>query len=334
MIFWRPAAPLYSATYYSDSGAQRGGEIFVALRTRYSEKRSLDPLAGTTDKRDYRSELARLEIGATDDRIAWPARAWIEFSGWILEDSTFRGPGPGVSLWWIGGENDEYGGRERALYFGDAAAQISRVPIPVADGQQAQSDTTGYAASESRDLLKAAVPSPSGRLMAILEEDLVNEASRSAPDRLRIVTVEMRGASTADGAASPGASAVVLRTIARVHAPGPVMSGPRWSADDSGVYIQTEAGIWFLTADLSAPAGGTQAIGSPALRRVNRYPACLSPRTNSGETLSPRGRRLYFDDSVGEFLVMQAARNNFFSFAGTPWAGDDADGSENLNCRP
>jgi hypothetical protein len=311
MIFWKPAAPIHSATWFDTSGG--GAERFVGLTTRYSEKRSLDPLSGSTDKRDYRSQVALLGVapGEASEAAVSRTREWFEFAGWILEDSLFRGPGAGESLWFIGGENDGYAGVDRRLYFADQRGRVSAVSVR-AGSAEVDDDHVGF-------VLKRAVPSPSGGLLALFEEDRARPSSRRSPERLRLVAVDFDHSTNAT---------VAVREVARAAAPGLVASGPRWAPDSAGMYFETEAGIFYLGVN-AASASGTL---SP--ERPGRYPACLNPATTSGGAISDRGRRLYYDDSAGEYRVIQEAAKSYYTFRATPWSRAAADGSARLDCRP
>lgn len=332
MIFWRPAAPLHSAVWFDSGSASPGRPVvgnsperdarlerFVELTTRYQERSPLDPLSGTTRKRNYRSQVSLLEISSSE--IA-SEKAWFEFSGWVLEDSLFRGPGAPDSLWFIGGENHDYAGPERALYFADGAGRVRMVApggqVASANPAPAGGGPGGASAEVDRPVLKRAVPSPSGRLLALLEEGPADSVASGATVqmRLRLVAVH-RGplSKPAEFTPSPAAGetpgvAGALREIGSAAFSGSLLGGPRWAPDDSGVYLETETGVLRLAAAANAASG---------LRKASRYPACLEPVTSSGGAISPNGRRLYFDDQAGRYRVITEAPGAYSVFVRTSW---------------
>ena len=133
MFFWHSAKPAQVAVWYESTRSGAPRDRFVALTMSYQEKNSFDPLAGTTVKRDYRTRLRLLDVvpGAGGDaKISEGAQTsrWPEFPGWILETSVFRA-GPAGGLWFVGGENNHYGGPERALYFLSADGRSRAVQL-------------------------------------------------------------------------------------------------------------------------------------------------------------------------------------------------------------
>ena len=309
----------------------------MELRIHYQERSTLDPLSGTTRKRNYRSRVSLLEIEASPAPGIASEKAWFEFSGWILEDSLFRGPGGADSLWFIGGENHDYAGAERSLYFADASGRVRIVALAgeaaSAQAAGAGSEPGGASAEFDRSVLKRAVPSPSGRPLALLEEQHADAFApgQSAQMRLRLLAVDpallASLSEAANFAQSPAAKqtpgdVVAVREIGRAVTSGSLLSGPRWAPDNSGVYIETEAGVLRLGGEASAASG---------LRKAARYPACLEAVTTSGGAVSPNGRRLYFDDQTGRYRVITEAAGDYPVYDRTLWR-DASASSQGTDC--
>lgn len=330
MFFWRSAAPIRVAVWLDSTSA--GRDRFVELSTGYSEKNSLDPLSGTTRKRDYRTEVSLLEVEDPGRKrpVLSKTVAWFEFPGWILEDSVYsrvHSAQPGV--WFIGGENDSFAGSERGLFAADAAGRIRSVVL-LADDRGA-----------ATVVLKRAIPSPSGRLLVLLQEGIkdtkeirniqnTGDARDTGADaaRTRSYFAQLRIVAVATSAALPTEPGVIETTeLTRTRLSEGFLSGPRWAEDNSGVYFQTTGGVYYMKATPAKP-------GEQPVRLAARYPACLSPGTTSGGTTSDNGRRLYFDDAAGQFLVIQENPKPD-SYRATPWVEPGADRqSGDLDCQP
>lgn len=248
MLFWRPGGPDRSIVWM-------GGVNFAEVRLHYREKAPLDPLSGTTLKRDYRSEVFALEVRGSDVRVA-PA---FEFPGWIIADSVHAVPGGFVFL---GGSNDDFAGAVRAVYGRTNGDARKLYDLPADDAMQ----------------IIAAVPSPDGKHVAVLEE---LRPGIPAPPGTELWRVRVGSLTTHE-----------LKFVSDAHASHiPYTDGPVWAENAAGVFVRATD----RTVSLDARSG--------TVRTGVAEPACWRLRTNSGGPISEDGVSVYYDDASDGYTV-------------------------------
>ncbi len=196
MLFWRSGGPDRSIAWL-------GGRSFAEVRLHYREKAPLDPLSGTTHKRDYRTEVLALEIRGKNVRSA-PA---FEFPGWIVADSLYA-VRPNAFVF-LGGTGDDYGSAARAVYVRERDAAVQLHDLPQDDSMQ----------------IIAAVPSPDAKFVAVLEELRPGMDAPPGTDlwRLRIGVLASNKLQFAND--------VYVSDI-------PYTDGPVWAPDSGGAYVR------------------------------------------------------------------------------------------------
>ncbi len=139
MFVWRPAALVPELSWIE-------GDEFAEILVSYEEKQPLDPLAGTTLKRNYRCEIRRVRM---------PGRAAkgadIRFSGWCDPASVYAWR-DGTLL--MRGPEHEFAGSERELVY-----------LP--PGKEPRI----LAKTEPGRVLRAAVPAPDRQWILVLTGD-------------------------------------------------------------------------------------------------------------------------------------------------------------------
>ncbi|EQA38207.1 putative lipoprotein [Leptospira inadai serovar Lyme str. 10] len=244
-MLWRPAGLAI------ERGWSETGKELVQTEVTYEERFSWNPLAGTSQKRNYKTKFRIYDLTGTPDPKGESPIYNYEAAHWTLPGSVYYHSST-ARLFWIQGVNDEYGGNTRTPSVWSPHGFRSFEPKQFLSNEQT---------------ILRFVPSPDGGTAALLIGKVDESLEIVSP---KLILADTNGQSSS---LDKGYSENLLSEWKEI----PTYQ-LRWSADSSSIYLRLGEHVVKITRR------------DGKLVKANEFPRCFFPPTNFGPVgISPAG---------------------------------------------